>query len=151
MKVAIDTSVLVAGVIASHTHYSRAAAWLAALASGQHAGVVTTHALNETYSVLTKIPCTPRIDPGTAERIVARLRGSLQVLPVSEALAVAAIERCARHGLASGAVFDALHLVAAEAEQVDVVLTFNVRHFTRLSIATSPRIVAPPDPPSIVL
>jgi predicted nucleic acid-binding protein len=57
MKVAIDTSVLVASVIASHIHYGRAAVWLQALASGHHTGVVTAHALTETYSVLTKIPC----------------------------------------------------------------------------------------------
>jgi hypothetical protein len=48
-------------------------------------------------------------------------------------------------------VYDALHLVTAEAEEVDVVVTFNVRHFARLAVAKSPRIVAPPDPPSIAL
>jgi predicted nucleic acid-binding protein len=151
MKVAIDTSVLVAGVIASHVHYGRAAVWLQALASGLHAGVATAHALNETYSVLTKIPCTPRIDPATGERLVSRLRGLLHVVAVSDVLAAIAIERCARLGLTSGAVFDALHLVTAEAEQVDVVVTFNVRHFARLAIASSPRIVAPPDPPAIAV
>jgi len=149
MKLAIDTSVLVAGVIASHVHHARAAVWLQALASGRHSGVATAHAFNETYSVLTKIPGTPRIDPVTGERLVTRLRGLIRVVAVSEVLAAAAIERCARQGLSSGAVFDALHLVTAEAEQVDAVVTFNVRHFARLALATSPRILAPPDPPSI--
>lgn len=149
MKAAIDTSALVAGVLASHVHYDRAVVWLQALASGHHVGVATAYALNETYSVLTKIPCTPRIDPLTAERIVSRLRRLLHVVAVSDVLAAAAVEQCARLGLTSGAVFDALHLVTAEAEQVDVVVTFNVRHFARLAVATSPRIMAPPDPPSI--
>ncbi len=151
MKVAIDTSVLVAGVIATHVHYDRAAVWLAALASGQHDGVVSAHALTETFSVLTKIPCTPRVDPVTGERIVIRLRGLLHVVAASGALASAAIERCAQKGLASGAVFDALHMVTAEAEHADALVTFDVRHFARLAITTSPRIVAPPDPPSSAL
>jgi predicted nucleic acid-binding protein len=96
MKLAIDTSVLVAGVLASHVHYDRAAVWLQALASGHHAGFATAHALNETYSVLTRIPCAPRIFPATAERLVSRLRGLLHVVAISDVLAAAAIERCAR-------------------------------------------------------
>ncbi len=151
MRVAIDTSVLVAGVLVAHVHHARAAVWLEALASGDHSGVASTHALNETYSVLTKIPYTPRIDPATGEILVSRLRGLLDVVAVSRVLAAAAVRRCAQQGLASGAVFDALHLVTAEAQEVEAVVTFNRRHFERLAVATSPRIVVPPDPPSIAL
>src|SRR5262249_10501602 len=103
------------------------------------------------YSVLTKIPYTPPIDPLTGERIVSRLRGLLHVVAASGALAAAAIERCAQKRLASGAGFDALHMVTAEAEHVDALVTFNAPHLTRLAVAASPRIVVPPDPPSSAL
>jgi predicted nucleic acid-binding protein len=45
------------------------------------------------------------------------------------------------------AVFDALHLLAAERQRVDAFATFNPSDFERLVTEDSPRIVVPPDPP----
>jgi hypothetical protein len=44
-------------------------------------------------------------------------------------------------GLRSGAIFDALHLVAAERAEVDALLTFNLKDFLRFS--PSIRVEAP--------
>jgi hypothetical protein len=53
--------------------------------------------------------------------------------------------------IASGVVFDALHLVTAEEVGAAATLTFNEADFVRLIDATSPPIRVPPDPPAVTL
>jgi predicted nucleic acid-binding protein len=60
-----------------------------------------------------------------------------------------AMRRCAERGERSGAIFDALHLVAAEASQSDALVTLNPADFERLAAKHGPRIIVPPDPPQI--
>ena len=62
---------------------------------------------------------------------------------------VAAIERCSSRSLKSGAVYDALHLVEAERAGADLMLTFNPSDFLRFAEGEKPKVVIPPDPPSI--
>jgi hypothetical protein len=54
-----------------------------------------------------------------------------------------ALERCSGLGLASGAVYDALHMVAAERVAANAVLTWNPADFERLRVETSPRVLTP--------
>jgi hypothetical protein len=44
-----------------------------------------------------------------------------------------------------------LHLVSAEHAGADAIVTFNGADFLRLAMATSPRIIIPPDPPDAAL
>jgi hypothetical protein len=46
-------------------------------------------------------------------------------------------------------VYDALHLVEAERAGADLLLTFNPSDFLRLAEGEKPKVVVPPDPPSI--
>jgi hypothetical protein len=73
------------------------------------------------------------------------------VNPAATALYADALARCAAHGLKSGVVFDALHLLDAERAGAEAFLTFNASDFLRLSHGPSPKIVVPPDPPSLLL
>jgi len=50
--------------------------------------------------------------------------------------------------LKSGAVFDALHLIAAERARADALLTFNPNDFSRLAQGERPKIVVPSAPPA---
>ena len=61
-----------------------------------------------------------------------------------------ALRRCGELGFRSGAIYDALHLVAAGRHAADVLLTFDTRHFTPLVGEDGPRVVAPPDPPALL-
>ena len=61
MKVLFDTSVLVASLVAKHPHHQRAMAVIERVLKGSDSAVVAAHALVETYSVLTRLPVTPRI------------------------------------------------------------------------------------------
>jgi predicted nucleic acid-binding protein len=150
VRVAFDTSVLVAGALAQHAHAQRAFAWLHAARGGRIAALATTHAFAETWATLTAIPGEPRIDPAVASRVIERL--ALHVKPFSLRWEDyrAAFQRCGDGGLRSGAVYDALHLVGAARQGADVFLTFNTRHFSALAREGDPRIAAPPDPPALL-
>lgn len=61
MKVAFDTSVLVAGSLARHPHAERARVWLQAAREGRVEALATTHAFAETWATLTALPGDPRV------------------------------------------------------------------------------------------
>ena len=143
MKAAIDTSVLVAAHLATHPSHGEAMDWMNAVAAGRAEGMVTLHALAEVWSVLTKLPIHPRIDPASARMVVGEIATIAQVTALTHAMYFQALDRCVSQGARSGAVFDALHLIAAERAGADVVLTLNEKDFVRLAHPTGPRILAP--------
>jgi predicted nucleic acid-binding protein len=57
VKVAFDSSVIIAGAHDLHPHHGRAVVWIDAVTEQRLTGVVTWHALVEIWSVLT---CRPR-------------------------------------------------------------------------------------------
>jgi len=147
MRLAFDTSVLVAALVESHPFHERALSWLEAVTEGRATGECSVHALAETWSVLTRLPIDPAIAPPLATVAIERLAGLLETVELSADTYWAAMRRCSEKGLRSGALFDALHLVCAEASKADAVVTFNPRDFAKLAVAGSPEIVVPPDPP----
>jgi predicted nucleic acid-binding protein len=150
VKIAFDTSVLVSALVEAHPHHDRAHIWLQSVVEDVSEGVLCLHALAETWSVLTRLPSKPRLSGRDALRIVERLQQSgFSTIDLPPALYDTALRRCADAGLSSGAVFDALHMVAAEAAGAELMLTFNVKHFQPLAREGSPRVLAPPDPPSL--
>lgn len=66
MKVAFDTSVLVAGSVARHVHEERARVWFRAAREGRFEAITTTHALAETWVALTAIPVEPQQPPNAS-------------------------------------------------------------------------------------
>lgn len=150
MKVAIDTSVLVAGALARHAHAPRALAWLHAAREGRIEAIATTHAFAEAWATLTAIPVEPRVDPAVATRVIERLARHVKPFALRWEDYRAAFQRCDDGHLRSGAAYDALHLVGAARRGAHVFLTFNTRHFSALAREGDPRIVAPPDPPALL-
>ena len=148
MRLAFDTSVLVAALVEPHPYHHRVLPWLEALETGKAAGECTCHALAETWSVLTRLPLEPSISPPMATVAIERLAQKLEVVDIGAGAYWTAIQRCTATGVRSGALFDALHLVVAEDTDADLFVTFNAAGFRRLAIDTSPEIRVPPDPPS---
>lgn len=137
-RTALDTSVLVAALERSHPHHETARPYLRAGRDGDRALLISTHALAETFAALTSLPIVPRIPPAKALRLLDE-----SVLSVAEVVVLdgddyrAALARISALGLASGAVYDALHVRAAEKARADELVTFNGRDFRR----------TPPDAP----
>lgn len=149
MKVAFDTSILVAGSIAGHIHEQRSRIWFRAAREGDIDAITTTHALAETWATITAVPIEPRIAPAAAARLVERLARHVKPVAMRWEDYRSALTRCGELGLRSAAIYDTLHLVTASRRGAEVFLTFNTRHFIPLAV-DGPRIVAPPDPPALL-
>ena len=141
-RTALDTSVLVAALERGHEHHEIARPYLRDAHNGTCALIVSAHALAETFSTLTALPLSPRISPRKALRIIEE-----SVLAVAEAVPLdgddyrAVLARLADLDLASGAVYDALHVRAAEKARADELVTFNGRDFRRMPPADPCRLV----------
>jgi predicted nucleic acid-binding protein len=76
VKVAFDTSVIIAGTHDIHPHHRRAIVWIDAVLEQRITGLLTWHALAEIWSVLTRLPVPLRLSPEQAMRVVRRVQGS---------------------------------------------------------------------------
>lgn len=101
--VAVDTSVAIALLVASHSHHAAVTQWAGSLDLR-----LSGHAAVETYSVLTRLPGDARVDPRDAIDIMdANFGEPLLLAPL------AAHRELARAGVAGGAVHDGLVALAA--------------------------------------
>lgn len=103
---AVDTSVAVPLLVASHEAHIAVSAW----AKGRTLGLAG-HALAETYSVLTRLPGDARVSPEDAVRLIDD--NFVADFPLSAGLAGAAHRELASLGLAGGATYDGLVALAA--------------------------------------
>jgi predicted nucleic acid-binding protein len=132
VKIYFDTSVLVAAFVEQLPHHEAALACLAS-ACRDHEAVTSTHTLAETYATLTALPLPRRIQPGEARLIVTEsVQKKLTILPLAARLYERALARVADRGLASGVIYDALHLQCAEGAGCRRLHTYNLRDFQRL-------------------
>ncbi|MEQ9235682.1 type II toxin-antitoxin system VapC family toxin [Coleofasciculus sp. E2-BRE-01] len=135
VKVLFDTSVLVAALVVSHPRHGLCFPHLKAAESRQVEGFISTHTLAETYSVLTRLPIQPRLTPAQAQSITTDISQHLNIIPLFSEDYLAAISRMATINLPGGGIFDALIAQAALKAKVDILLTLNPNHFTRLGDA----------------
>lgn len=142
VRTALDTSVLVASLETAHPHHTLAEPYFDDAREGRRTLVISTHAIAETFSGLTNLPVAPRILPPKALTLIEE-----SVLAVAETVALdaddyrAVLARLADLGLTSGAVYDALHVRAAEKARADELVTFNGRDFRRMPPADPCRLV----------
>lgn len=142
MKAYFDTSVLVAALVKEHPHHERAFPYLDQAYVGEMEAVVSAHAVAELYSTLTVLKARPKMTPRQVRRIVED-----DVLPYVEVVSLdtadyeAVITRMADLGLTSGAVYDGLHVRAAEKVGADELLTCNGRDFRRMPPRDPTRLV----------
>src|SRR5437868_1854398 len=143
MKVLVDTSVLISGMLSDHVQHAHAQPWLAKAKAGAFEAVVSGHSLAELYSVLTRLPRTPRIGPAEALQLIQENLASYTIVSLSAPDYMKLIEDLARAGVVGGAVYDAVIAKAAELANVDVLLTLNVGHFQRVWSGAAARVVSP--------
>lgn len=111
--VAIDTSVAVPYLLRSHLGHEVTRRHLS-----RFRACLTAHSLAETYSVLTRLPGDARLTSADAARLIQANFPDVLTLPseVAERLHL----RLAEHGIAGGAVYDAI--VALTADHSDLAL-----------------------------
>lgn len=108
---ALDTSVAIPLLMASHRAHPAVAAW----ASGRTLSLCG-HALVETYSVLTRLPGDARVRPSDAVRLLDADFAPPTLLDADGMRG--AVAELARTGVAGGATYDGLVALAARAHAV---------------------------------
>ena len=147
MKVFCDTSVLVASALASHTHHPEAKAALARIRASQDAGFASAHTLAETFSVLSRMPTKPKLDPEAVLDIL-----ETDFIPHLSFVALlatdypVAIRDLVGRGLGGGRIYDLLHLRVAARLAPDRIYTFNETEWKTLAPELAALICAPPMP-----
>jgi hypothetical protein len=98
--IAIDTSVLVAGIVTAHESHAPAKRRLDAIDCRKFGAIVCTHALAELYGVLSRIP--RGLSPEGARLTVSNLPNRMRVARLTVGAYMAAIERCSARSLLLG-------------------------------------------------
>ena len=134
MKVCFDTSLLVAALLQQHPHHASAFPRLQAVKAGTAQGHLTTHGLAELFATLTALPLKPRLHPPDVERIIQQsILPYFTLIPLSAENYRDAIQLTVKQNLASGAIYDALHLIGARSAGCTTLFTLNFRHFRSLA------------------
>ena len=130
--VALDASVLVAGVLTWHEHHETSRRQLAALGRARRGPCVPIHSLLESYAVLTRLPSPHRLRPADAWELLHESFGGWAPAPMSEDV-WSFLDEAARRETAGGAIYDAAILESALLAGAGVLMTWNVAHFERLN------------------
>ena len=133
--VALDTSVVVAGLGTWHEHHPQAYGLLARLLGGSEAPrvVVPRQVVTEAYSVLTRLPAPRRMSPEAVLRSLSEtFRDCVEVVDRPEGDVWSFLLAARQRGIAGGSIHDAAILDVAEGAGASRLYTFNLRHFERL-------------------
>lgn len=131
MKVFLDTSVLVGGLIDFGPQSAHAQRVMAAVAD-QHVRDAGTawHCCLEFYSVATRLPAEFRLTPADAARLLQEeIFARLAIAGLPEADRRPLIEHAAKEAIGGGRIYDAHIAEIARAAGAAVIVTDNRRHF----------------------
>jgi len=132
-RVAIDTSVVIAGLLSWHEHHL-AALHVLEEALGDKSLVLPGPALIEAYSVMTRLPAPHRVRPPEAH---ALLEGTFEDSALVVTLTANELWRFVRtlssNQTVGGRSYDAHILACADKANASVLLTFNERDFLALA------------------
>lgn len=126
--IAVDSSVLIAGLLSWHELHQRAFNALEK-AIARRRLLVPLAALVESYSVMTRLPSPHRLRPEIAHQLLRDSFGDARVVALSPRKAWTFLGKCAASATAGGRVYDAVIASAALEARASELLTFNPRDF----------------------
>jgi len=133
LKILFDTSVLVAAFVIAHPRHISCLPWLQKVKKKEIEGIFCVHSLIETYSILTKLPLSPRISPALALNLIKEnILENFKLVTYGKEDYINLLEDLSSGNIAGGASYDGLILSAAKKVTVDKILTLNVKDFIRV-------------------
>lgn len=133
MTVYADTSVIIAALLVAHPGHAKARPFLVRARAGEIRLAISSHTLAEAYATLTVLPGVPRLKPTDVQKLLENdviMHADVVSLTSEDYRDV--LGRLVSLGLVSGAIYDALHVRAAEKAGADELVTFNGRDFRRM-------------------
>ncbi len=135
----IDTSVLIAAMIAGEKHHDACKRLLDLQRLGFYA-----HGLAETFSTLTGGRAGFRLSAGAAVELMEEdYLPELQIATLAPLKTVKALREAENRGIRGGAIFDYLHLVTARESGAERLFTLNDSNFRSFHRSGDPEIVHP--------
>lgn len=128
-----DTSCLVAVVCSWHEHHGATVADLERRARRREKLVMAAPALLETYAVLTRLPAPYRLKATDALAALEGSWGDAEVVAVPASETWSLLRTLPERGVSGGGSYDAMIVACARRAKADVILTWNLRHFERLT------------------
>jgi predicted nucleic acid-binding protein len=128
-----DTSCLVAAVCSWHEHHEATAEELARRTRQREEMVLAAPALIETYAVLTRLPPPYRLRPADALGVMEGNWSRVEVAALAATETWPLLRGRPDPGIAGGSTYDAVIAACARKAGVDVILTWNVDDFERVS------------------
>ncbi len=139
MSAFLDSSVLVAALSPDEPSHSQC---LALLLDG--GGIIYSHALLETFSILTGGKLGVRVAPDLAARILSEtVLPRVRVIELSMPEILAGLANAQIRGARGGAVYDYMHLLAAKKGGASVIRTLNLTDFQHLRRDDDPEVLLP--------
>lgn len=133
MKIFFDTSVLVAAFVNAHPKHANCLPWLQKVKKKEIEGIISVHSLIEIYSILTKLPLSPRINPALALNLIKEnILEDFELVTYGKKDYINLLDELSRGNIAGGASYDGLILNAAKKVTADKILTLNVNDFIRV-------------------
>ena len=135
MKAFFDTSVLIAAMISVHPKHNKCMPWLVKAKRKQITGIVSAHSLLECYSVLTRLPLSPKITPQLAATLIKENIISAFSIIVSYDLDdyFGVLESLSSNAISGRASYGAFLIATAKKEGADKILTLNESDFIRVA------------------
>ncbi len=144
MRILLDTSVAVAGLLSSHPFHGVSVPWLSAAKSGNFEFIFSGHSLAELYAVLTRLPTQPRISPDTAGMLIREsILSCARIGVLGGDDYVSLVGEMIEGGKAGGTIYDAVIAKVAQLWHVDMLVALNVSDFQRVWPGGGARIVLP--------
>ena len=145
MRILFDSSILIASFIGAHPKHHAAFPWLQRAKTKEISLIVSAHTLAECFSVLTRLPLSPRILPATAYYLLQEnVKKLAEIITLSSQDYLMILKQMTELGLGGGIIYDAITVKAAKKAKVDKILTFNHKDFVRLvSVEESTFILSP--------
>ena len=130
MKLFLDTSVLVATVIAEHQHHAASLAVYGRC--DKRNSYCSVHSLAETYAAVTRLPGKLRMSPEQALLFLTDVRTRLTAIALDEQDYFLTVTAAAAANISGGTIYDSLIARCALKAYADVLYTWNISHFIRL-------------------
>jgi len=133
LRIFFDTSVLVAAFVSAHPRHANCLPWLQKVKKKEIEGIISVHTLVELYSILTKLPLSPKISPGLAQKLInENILEDFELASYNKKDYINLLNDLSCGNISGGASYDGLILNAAKRVNVDKILTLNINDFTRV-------------------
>jgi predicted nucleic acid-binding protein len=132
MKVLFDTNILVAATIEAHPNHAISLPWIQQARDKSIQGYISTHSIAEFYAVMTRLPLVQPLSSQQVHDVIVNNLESFHAVDLESSDYLEIIRNVARLKITGGGIYDAIIAQAALKANVDVLLTMNSKHFTRL-------------------